>query len=537
MLLASGGMANVYAARQVGAAGFQRLVVVKRVHAHLLEDRDFFDMFRDEAALASLVRHPNVVPVTDVIQSGGELFLVMDYVDGVALSTVLKAAKKAGERMPAAIALRIVADTLAGLHAAHEVVDMRGHKLELVHRDVSPHNILIGADGISRLIDFGVAKAAHRSTQTRSGALKGKYPYMSPEHAKGLLVDRRSDIFAAAAVLHEALTGQRLFQGENDLDTLRRVMEAPIPDSSTLAGNVPRSVDGVLRKALARDRDDRYQTAQDFLKGVEAAMPPAPHRDVATFVERVCEAHLVERRQALQGLLEGILAPLSVRQVRVGEEASNSHRVVPASIPTVNSVPGSEQTGSKGTQITHDAPVAQPSGSRGRIMAVAVALALSIVAVVVVSVTRRTPPPPPVTAQAPSASDVAPSASSGVPLGDPVPVDEVELTVVADHPIESVHAAGIRRVDIDGTQAKVRVLHWRGLLPIDAMLAGGKPARAAALAGGIGSVHLDPVMVEAGASAPNGQPNAQPNGRVPPRGGHGAGPPPGGELHPSPYGP
>lgn len=169
MELANGGMARVYAARQIGAAGFERLVVIKRVHQHLLTSREFRDMFRDEARVASLIHHPNVVPVIDVVEWEGELLLVMEYVDSSALATFLKVVNRAEVRIPPAVAVRIITDTLGGLHAAHEVVDMRGVRLELVHRDVSPQNILVAADGSSRLIDFGVAKARHRITQTRSG--------------------------------------------------------------------------------------------------------------------------------------------------------------------------------------------------------------------------------------------------------------------------------------------------------------------------------------------------------------------------------
>ncbi|MGH7298775.1 MAG: serine/threonine-protein kinase, partial [Polyangiaceae bacterium] len=179
--LATGGMATVYVARQIGAAGFERLVVVKRVHPHLLSNREFYDMFRDEARVAAMLHHPNVVPVTDVVEADGELFLVMEYIDSVALSTLEKAAADLGQRLPPAAAVRVMIDALSGLHAAHEAHDMRGNRLEIVHRDVSPQNIVVGIDGSSRIIDFGVAKARHRLTETKSGSLKGKYGYMSPE--------------------------------------------------------------------------------------------------------------------------------------------------------------------------------------------------------------------------------------------------------------------------------------------------------------------------------------------------------------------
>src|SRR5581483_11570766 len=182
--LASGGMASVYVARRLGAAGFEHIVVLKRVHRHLLNNHEFYDMFRDEARVASLVRHPNVVPVVDVVESEGELFLVMDYIESAALATARKAASDQDKKIPIAVVSRIICDALAGLHAAHEVVDVRGNKLDVVHRDMSPQNIIIGVDGSSRIIDFGVAKARNRLTETKSGSLKGKYSYMASEQAK-----------------------------------------------------------------------------------------------------------------------------------------------------------------------------------------------------------------------------------------------------------------------------------------------------------------------------------------------------------------
>jgi serine/threonine-protein kinase len=216
--LASGGMATVYIARQLGAAGFERIVVVKRVHRHLLGNREFYDMFRDEARVASIIKHPNVVPVIDVVevqQPERELFLVMDYVESSSLATLRKAAHEDKSRIPVPILARILYDVLMGLHAAHTAIDMQGRPLGVVHRDVSPQNVIVGVDGSTRLIDFGVAKASHRLTETKSGSVKGKYSYMAPEQARGLEVDRRTDIFAAGIMLHECLTAKRLFRGEN----------------------------------------------------------------------------------------------------------------------------------------------------------------------------------------------------------------------------------------------------------------------------------------------------------------------------------
>ncbi len=320
--LATGGMATVYVARQLGAAGFERLVVVKRVHPHLLSNHDFSDMLRDEARVASLVRHPNVVPVIDVVEADGELFLVQEYVESAALSTLWKAANEQGGPLSIAVGVRVIADVLAGLHAAHEAVDMRGVRLEVVHRDISPQNIVVGVDGGSRLIDFGVAKAQHRITETKSGSFKGKYGYMSPEQAKAIPIDRRSDLFAAGSVLHEVLTGRRLFQGENEFDTFRRIAEGEIGPPSAIVPGIPIELDRVVMRALDRDRDARFQTAAEFLEALEAAYMPAPARDVATTVERRCGTRLAERRSALTRMVEGAIAPLDPVQSPRSEQAT-----------------------------------------------------------------------------------------------------------------------------------------------------------------------------------------------------------------------
>jgi serine/threonine protein kinase len=279
--LASGGMATVFVARHVGAKGFERLVVLKRVHPHLLGNREFTDMFTDEARIASLIHHPNVVPVIDVVESERELLLVMEYVESAALSTLISNTKNVG--IPTRIVARIIADALAGLHAAHQALDMRGEPMELVHRDVSPQNIIVGKDGTTRLIDFGIAHAADRLTQTKTGSLKGKLAYMAPEQASGLPSDRRVDIFACGVTLHEALVGKRLFRGENELDTMRRIMEAPIPAPSSVLPSISVELDAVVLRALERNPRTRYQTAAEFLDALEGAITPASARAVSAY--------------------------------------------------------------------------------------------------------------------------------------------------------------------------------------------------------------------------------------------------------------
>lgn len=323
--LASGGMARVVVGRRVGAAGFQRLVVIKQVHRHLLGRPDFANFFRDEARIASLIHHANVVPVIDVVEAPGELLLVMEYVESVSLSLLRSTANRAGVVVPAPIVFRIFLDMLAGLHAAHDLVDGEGRPLDVVHRDVSPQNVIVGVDGVSRLIDFGVAKASHRLTESESGDIKGKYAYMSPEQVAGLPVDRRSDVFAAAVVLFETLTGVRLFAGEHAMETLRRVVDDPLPDLRAFP-NVPAELHDVLARGLAKDASQRIGTAAELAELIESRVPAASHRRVGEWVAQHCGALLAERRALLEESRRTGLTRSGENRALAGDEAARVPR-------------------------------------------------------------------------------------------------------------------------------------------------------------------------------------------------------------------
>jgi eukaryotic-like serine/threonine-protein kinase len=301
--LAAGGMGTVEIARHRAARGVERLVVVKRIHAHLAAHREFSDMFVDEARLASQIRDPHVVPVDDVVDHEGELFLVQPYVESIPLSALLAAARDAGERLAPAIVSRIVGDALSGLDGAHHAVDLHGEPLSIVHRDVSPQNILVGTDGRSRVIDFGIAKAARRITTTASGTLKGKIAYMSPEALRRTPIDARADVFAAGVVLYEALTGARPFQGEDEGDTLLSILMGDPEPPSSLVPSLPPLVDEVTRRALAADRDERCASAAELSDALHRAIAPAPPREVGRVVERLAGAELAERRARIRDAL------------------------------------------------------------------------------------------------------------------------------------------------------------------------------------------------------------------------------------------
>ncbi len=269
--LAAGGMATVYAARAQGVAGFERLVAIKVLHPHLAHDDEFISMFLDEARLAARIRHPNVVPTLDISDSQGDgYFLVMEYIEGDHFGSLLREAARSGKNLAPGVALRIVIDALEGLGAAHTLADPDGRPLGIVHRDISPHNILVGADGIARITDFGVAKAEVRLSSTRDGQFKGKLAYMAPEQASSGFADQRSDLFGMGVVLWEALVGRRLFKAENNGELLNRLLYADIPPPSEYVPELA-PLDAVLAKALERDAEARFQTAADFVDAIESA--------------------------------------------------------------------------------------------------------------------------------------------------------------------------------------------------------------------------------------------------------------------------
>jgi eukaryotic-like serine/threonine-protein kinase len=307
--LASGGMATVYLGRLNGEVGFGRIVAIKRLHPHLASEPDFVSMFLDEAHLAARVRHPNVVPTLDVVTTDHELFLVMEYVRGESLGSLLRTANHAGESIPIPIVASALMGVLNGLHAAHEAEDEHGAPLEIVHRDVSPQNVFLGADGVTRVLDFGVAKAATRLQTTHEGQLKGKLSYMPPEQVHGV-ASRRTDIYSAGVVLWEALACRRLYTGDTDAQILAKVMEAAVKPPSRYNQAVPAELDRVVMKALARDPGDRYRTAQEMAEEIDAAVRPASSVKVAEWVARVAAVKLAAR-DALVAQVESGSSPHS----------------------------------------------------------------------------------------------------------------------------------------------------------------------------------------------------------------------------------
>lgn len=318
-------MATVHLARLKGAGQFSKTVAIKRMDERIAQDRDFVGMFLDEATLVARVRHPNVVSTLDLIQEGDELLIVMEYVEGVTLKHLMRIADDAGERIPPEISVSLVAGALRGLHAAHVATADDGTPLGIVHRDVSPDNIIVGRDGYPRVIDFGVAKALDRSSTTNEGELKGKIAYMAPEQVAGDEITHRADVFMASIVLWELLTGRRLFKGKSAPEVIYRLVSHDTPLASELDPTLPSGLVDVVARGLSRNPADRWPTALEMADALEAACPRVSPTEVSSWVNRLAAARLEELR-ALRSEMES--AP------RSSESAIDSKEVTQVALTT-----------------------------------------------------------------------------------------------------------------------------------------------------------------------------------------------------------
>jgi eukaryotic-like serine/threonine-protein kinase len=356
--LASGGMAEVeLVVRREGT--FERVYAMKRLRAHLVEEPQLRAMFLDEARFAGSVRHANVASVLDVGEDTHGPWLVMDYIEGVSLAELMQAEAAAGTRLPVGLALRIASQVAEGLHAAHEVCDAAGALLHLVHRDVSPQNVLLGHDGLVRVADFGIAKALGQSSRTSTGVLKGKLGYLSPEQLRFEEPDRRSDLFALGVVLFEMLAGKRLYQGSDGISGPRRILTEPPPDIADDRPEVSPAVVELLFELLAKDPAHRPATAREVARRLEAAASDLGVDEPPVSLADYLDARFAERRRARRAEIAALRAaghteapPASVPQpvpvpvpapvsASVSISASASVPVaLPASVPASPAVPG-----------------------------------------------------------------------------------------------------------------------------------------------------------------------------------------------------
>ena len=396
--IASGGMATVYLARLGGAGGFQRLFAIKRLHPHLAKDKDFVEMFLDEARLAARIQHPNVVAIHEIGTSERGYYLVMDYVEGDTQARLFSKATQQGIKIPAGVGLRVLLDALAGLHAAHELRDDDGKPLEIVHRDVSPQNVLVGADGISRITDFGVARAASRLSTTRTGQLKGKLAYMAPEQARAeKTVDRRADVFAMGILLWETLAGRRLFKGETDAETLNRLLYEDIPTLRSAAPTVPSQLDAIVMKALSREPEARFATAAELGRrardsGRAVAAASALRSATSRRAFRRCSAtELEEQREVVRAFIAREESPDDTfrggRGDRIGDEGGGARgRSLPPAVSSVSSVmhvplpplSGAATSTSQPPPIEGTGPSARKARARLTLSVTAAAISLAV---------------------------------------------------------------------------------------------------------------------------------------------------------------
>jgi len=392
---ASGGTASLHMGRLVGPAGFSRLVALKLLLPQYADDAHY-TMLLDEARLSGRVQHPNVVQTLDVVHEEGRLCIVMQYVHGVDLATAVSAARRLGQRMPPAVASAILVDVLQGLHAAHEARAEDGRHLGLVHRDVSPQNVVVGSDGTARVLDFGIAKALQRNQVTTQGQVKGRTAYIAPEQLVGAAVTRQADVYSAGVVLWEALAGRHLFDESNEAALASRVLEGQIPPPSTVAADVPAELDAVTSRAVATERRDRFATALEMAGVLAAAATPASKEEVAAWLRRVA-GDTLDSRTALMRDVESYCR----------ESASKK---------------GTSRRGPRGIAITAGLLVVPP------VAAVAIVFALHRPATSAASPTVATE-----VGSAPS--------GSGVPTDDqPPPPDSVAMPL-APAPVETSSAA------------------------------------------------------------------------------------------------
>lgn len=352
--VASGGMAVVWAARMKGTRGFQKIVAIKTMRPEMVEDPQFEQMFLDEAALASRIRHPHVVEILDLGEENDVLYIVMEWIDGEPLHVIMKEATSKGG-IPLPISVRIAMQVCAGLHAAHELKDDSGKLVGLVHRDVSPQNVLVTWDGVAKVVDFGVAKAVGRGAgETVAGQVKGKVAWMAPEQARGSAIDRRSDIFAIGSLLYTMTTGRHPFRRDNELATMMNICsDERVFRPGKLVPGYPPQLEKALMQALEKDPAKRFPSANDMLKALDHALPSSMRvstdDEVANFVHGLMSERFEKRREKIKEALRAADERETDPKRRIGQEATGT-ALMPlteaSSTGTVRATPIKEKSGS-----------------------------------------------------------------------------------------------------------------------------------------------------------------------------------------------
>lgn len=397
--LAVGGMGEVFLARQSSVAGFDRLIILKSLLPDLADQKDFVDQFLDEARVAATLNHPNIVSIYEVGQWNGTYFIAMEYIRGDNLSRLQRAAERAKRAIPLDVCAFIIHDAAHALDHAHKAMDIHGKQQNIVHRDVSPQNIMVRTDGVTKVVDFGIAKAANRSSRTATGLLKGKVQYMAPEQVSGVELDGRADQFALGVTIWEMIAGRKLFTGTNEIEVLRAVIQAPIPPLAGVRAEVPPQLAHVVDKMLARDRDARYATLADAAA------------DLKKFLDLAGMKHAQQHTEAFVADMLG--EEISAKTVDLTPSGANNF--------VINLSPSTSPTSmNAGGRIPRRAKIGIAAG-------VSVALVLSVLTAVIVF-TPEPAQPPPITASPPLTVGAPPQlAVETQPSGAMVKVDGVEV--------------------------------------------------------------------------------------------------------------
>ena len=368
-----GGMASVHLARVDGPGGFQKWVAIKRIHPHLVEDDQFVDMFLDEARIAAGINHANVAQVFDLGKDDNTYWIAMEYLHGEPLREVMRRVEDKTSKIPFHVAARVVADAAEGLHGAHELRGRNGQLLNLVHRDVTPHNLFVTYDGYTKVVDFGIAKVVDRLASTRAGTLKGKLAYMSPEQVRGQDVDRRTDIFALGVVLWELTTGRRLFRRETDLDTLEQVQACVVPLPSTIVQDYPPELEEVVMKALSQRREDRFQTAREFSRALQRFLMKqgifVGPEDVGDFVKGLFTDRVAKRERYLEWAAE-VTSAVDLEQLQ--QQQQQAEEQAPS---LLHATPEASQSGQPSASHLRQADGPQNARSDGQDSAAAAVVA------------------------------------------------------------------------------------------------------------------------------------------------------------------
>ncbi|AKJ01586.1 serine/threonine-protein kinase [Archangium gephyra] len=334
--LAEGGMAEIFLAKRVGADGFERNVVIKRMLAHLSGMPEFVEMFRDEARLAAKLSHPNIVQIQDLGFTDGCYYICMEYLPGEDFSTTVRTASFRGEYVPVPLVMRVLADAARGLHYAHEFADETGRRLNIVHRDISPSNLYVTYEGQVKVLDFGISKYESRQAQTRTGVVKGKYIYMAPEQARGAQVDRRADVFALGVSLYEALTHVRPFARDNDLAVLSALLDGDFQPPRELRPDLSPELEMVVLRAMAYDPEERYPTAAEFADDLEHLLSKEPQRTTGSELAAYLRGSFGEERYGEKTRIP-TLTTLKESGLSIPETVAGSSMRLSGTMPSVSS--------------------------------------------------------------------------------------------------------------------------------------------------------------------------------------------------------